>query len=371
VYCCPKIYSWSDFFMHLVTSPYPFTAQLKRMIRSLPILILLFSCAVTALPQKKKVKTSVVNFTIQPLAPGVWAAIHNDQYGRAICNAGIVDLGDKTLVFDPFMTPQAAQELKEAAEQLTGRPVTIVVNSHYHNDHIRGNQVFAPIATIISTNYTRNKIAEVEPGEQAWERKHAPGLLKATRQIYNTATGLEKEELPLWIGYYEGMMESMDDLKITLPDIVFDDSLWILGSERDVKLMEFKNGHTASDIVLCVPSERVAFLGDLLFVQRHPWLCDGELASWQTNLEKLYADKFIQKYVPGHGAVCEKQGVKDLYNYLATMQHLVESAGEDSLKISTLIQNIPPQYSKWYFGRFYQANMKHLFSSRRKEVVPQ
>ena len=63
--------------------------------------------------------------------------------------------------------------------------------------------------------------------------------------------------------------------------------------------------------------------------------------------------------------------VQDLYTYLATMQQLVDSAGEDSLKISNLIQNIPPQYSKWYFGRFHQPNMKHLFSSRRKEVIPQ
>ena len=244
------------------------------MIKSLPIFILFLVCALTAITQKKRARPATTNFNIQQLAPGVWAAIHNDQYGKAICNAGIVDLGDKTLVFDPFMTPQAAEELKDAAEELTGRPVTIVVNSHYHNDHIRGNQVFAPFATIISSNYTRNRIAEVEPEEQAWERKHAPGLLKATRQIYNSASGMEKEELPLWIGYYEGMMESIHELKITLPDIVFNDSLWILGSERDVKLMEFKNGHTASDIVLCVPSERVAFLGDLLFVQRHPWMVD-------------------------------------------------------------------------------------------------
>ena len=43
------------------------------------------------------------HFTIKPMAPGVWAAINNDEYGHAICNAGIVDLGDKTLIYDPFM----------------------------------------------------------------------------------------------------------------------------------------------------------------------------------------------------------------------------------------------------------------------------
>ena len=62
------------------------------------------------------------NFSIQKLAPGVWAAIQNDKGGHAISNAGIIDLGDKTIVFDAFINPDAATELKQAAEELTGHP---------------------------------------------------------------------------------------------------------------------------------------------------------------------------------------------------------------------------------------------------------
>ena len=105
------------------------------MIKFLLTLLLLSVLSPATFAQKKKAKSGE-NFHIQQLAKGVWAAIHNDQYGKAICNAGIVDLGHKTLIFDPFMTPTAAQELKETAEQLTGKPVTIVVNSHYTQHHI-------------------------------------------------------------------------------------------------------------------------------------------------------------------------------------------------------------------------------------------
>lgn len=341
------------------------------MTRILPVLLLFIVTGPAGEAQKKS--RSAENFSIQQLAPGVWAAIHNDQYGKAICNAGIVDLGDKTLVFDPFMTPQAAEELKIVAEQLTGKPVTLVVNSHYHNDHTRGNQVFAPLATIISTNYTRNRIAEVAPEEHAWERKHAAGMLKATRQRHNSASGLEKQELCLWIGYYEGMVESMDDLRLTLPDIIFEDSLWILGSERDVKLMEFRNCHTGSDVVLCIPSERIAFLGDLLFVQRHPWLPDGEPASWQTALKKLYEDHFIKTYVPGHGSVCEKAGVQELYNYLGVVQEMAANVVKDTSLSATHVPAMPAQYGNWFFGRFYQPNMQFLLNNlgRRKDDDPQ
>ena len=340
------------------------------MIKFLPTLLLLSALSTATIAQKKKAKTGE-NFHIQQLAKGVWAAIHNDQYGKAICNAGIVDLGDKTLIFDPFMTPMAAEELKETAERLTGKPVTIVVNSHYHNDHTRGNQVFAPFATIISTHYTRNRIEEVAPEEQHWERKHASGMLKATRQMYNAASGQERDELCLWIGYYEGMVESMDDLKVTLPDVVFQDSLWILGSERHVKLMEFRNGHTGSDVVLCIPSERIAFMGDLLFVKRHPWLADGEPASWQATLKSLYENTFINTYVPGHGAVCEKAGVKELYEYLGKMQAMAADIAKDTSQNASQIPAIPAPYGNWFFGRFYQPNMQFLLGiNRKKEKLP-
>src|SRR6187399_3330127 len=93
----------------------------------IPLLLLLGVCSIQpedlfAQNKNKKVKLNPsANFTIEQLAPNVWAAINNENYGKAICNAAIIDLGDKTVVFDPFMTPSAAQELRDAAIQLTKR----------------------------------------------------------------------------------------------------------------------------------------------------------------------------------------------------------------------------------------------------------
>ena len=81
------------------------------------------------------------HFRLEQLQEGIYAAIHKEG-GWAISNAGIVDLGDRTLVFDSFRSTQPALDLRLAAEQLTGRPVSIVVNSHYHADHTWGNCYF-------------------------------------------------------------------------------------------------------------------------------------------------------------------------------------------------------------------------------------
>ncbi len=335
------------------------------------LLLLVFGCLILtcAYSQKKRSKTTIQNFTIQELAPGVWAAIQNDQFGKAICNAGIVDLGDKTLVYDPFMTPEAARELRTVAEELTGRPVSIVVNSHYHNDHIRGNQVFMPIASVISTSWTREQIAKSEPEDQAWEKRHAPALLKAARNMYSMRNGSDTEELPMWIGYYEGMMESLSELKIILPDIVFSDSLWLVGTARSVKLEEFKNGHTGSDIVLYLPNEQIAFMGDLLFVKRHPWLVDGDPANWQLILKKWCDNPNVKTFLPGHGPVCDKEGVKTLCNYLGKMQEIAATATNDSLQSRLLMQPIPSPYQNWYFNKFYEPNMKFLFTRNRNATA--
>jgi cyclase len=63
------------------------------------------------------------HFELERLADGVYAAIATVD-GAAYGNAGIVDLGEQTLVFDTFDSPRAADDLRVAAETLTGRPAT-------------------------------------------------------------------------------------------------------------------------------------------------------------------------------------------------------------------------------------------------------
>ncbi len=89
------------------------------------------------------------HFQLQEIARGVYAAIGTPG-GAAHSNAGIVDLGDQTLIFDTFETALAAEDLRVAAEHLTGRPATCVIISHAHADHWCGNQAFAPQVPIIT-----------------------------------------------------------------------------------------------------------------------------------------------------------------------------------------------------------------------------
>lgn len=315
-----------------------------------------------------KLPEQPVNFTLQELATGVWAAIQNDNYGKAICNAGIIDMGDKTIVFDPFMNPSAAAELREYAEFLTNKPVSMVINSHFHSDHTRGNQVFSN-AHFIGTKATREAMLHTEPVEQDWEARHAPALLKAIKKRMNNAPPHERAELPLWIGYYEGMVESAGRLTITPPEIIFQDSLWIHGINRSIKLIEYKDCHTASDAVLLMPEEKIAFMGDLLVNERHPWLSDGNIHNLKLFLQNFNKEtgNAYTVFIPGHGPVAGQADFGKLYDYLDLVNQLCIEANNDSLRQVLLQQPIPFRYENWMLSRFYQPNLQFLLSMMKPE----
>lgn len=94
------------------------------------------------------------HFTVEEVANGVWTTIHK-QGGSHICNSGIIDLGEETLVFDTGLCLESARDLKDTATRLTGKTPSIIVNSHLHNDHFYGNQVFEEAETITSKENVR------------------------------------------------------------------------------------------------------------------------------------------------------------------------------------------------------------------------
>ena len=102
-----------------------------------------------------------MNFELFEVADGVWAAIVDDDL-PAVGNAAIVDLGDDTLVFDTTLSFQLAQRLRQEARRLTGRDPGLLANSHWHGDHMLGNQSFTGIL-IVSTARTKELIETLGP----------------------------------------------------------------------------------------------------------------------------------------------------------------------------------------------------------------
>ena len=134
-------------------------------------------------------------------------------------------------------------------------------------------------------------------------------LFRSRNRMARAASPEEKKELLLWIGYFEGMVKSGPLLKTTLPDLTFTDSLWIHGSKRSIKLLEYAQAHTAGDVALFLPESGIVFTGDMLFTRSHPWLSDGDPDRLSAYLQEWSSNPQLKTFVPGHGEVGDRSSV--------------------------------------------------------------
>lgn len=299
------------------------------------------------------------HFSVTALAGGVYAVIDSGR-GTAVGNAGIIDLGDETLVFDTHITPLAARELRKTAEALTGNPVRWVVNSHYHNDHIRGNQIFQD-AHILASEGTRRQIQIDGIEELEQDSSYAPQrAAELEAQIAASNNPDDIASLTFWADYFRAITDSLPGLKLTLPDCTFENSARIYGSRRYVEVHCYGAGHTASDSFLVVPDAGVAFLGDLLFVACHPFLADGNpvaLLDYLARIEQLN----LATFVPGHGPVGTKTDITRLTGYLnSLMQSTTALIADGGSAEDAAALPIPDAFSDWALSVFYSSNMRFL-----------
>jgi cyclase len=222
----------------------------------------------------------VEHFRLEQVGRGAWAAIAIPDTG-SVGNAGFVDLGGETLVFDTFVTPAAARDLRAAAE-LVG-PVRLAVNSHWHGDHVRGNTVFADVP-IAATTRTRELIVDDLPRVE--QLRHDP------------------EALERW--------PDLADFEQVLPDRLVDERTDLGGAE----LLPLGAGHTQSDSVLLAGD--VLLAADLVVSGTHPWIGHGDPDGWLLLLDELerLAPRVI---VPGHGPVCGLDAVADVRRYIESL----------------------------------------------------
>jgi glyoxylase-like metal-dependent hydrolase (beta-lactamase superfamily II) len=304
------------------------------------------------------------HFELQELQPGIYAAICG-QRGAGIGNAGLIDLGDRLLIFDTFLTPQAAADLLAMAQALSGREPELVINSHYHNDHIWGSQVFLPRAQILSSEGTRQLILSEGQEEFDWYGAQSAARLEALRRQYaESEDAAEKENLLPWLDYYEGLVEAFPELTLCLPQMTFAERFTIYGSGRQAELLTFENGHTASDTILYLPDgggNGILFAADLLFVQTHPFFLEADPLQLIAILEEIETMPF-DKIVPGHGPVGTKEDVRLLIDYVKfcfeTAERLIAAGTVEEADVNAL--SLPSPYDSWQIPHFFGMNMRHL-----------
>ena len=246
---------------------------------------------------------------VTKLADGVYEIRHPDAPDTFPQSNTTVIIGEKSvLVVDSCLLPSTAKQDVEQIRQWTNKPVTYLVNTHWHFDHTMGNATYAaafPAIQIIAQLATQKTIAEFNQG--AADRY--PTREARFRKILDS--GKLPDGTPLTDGdrkdYQDaiaGLGPVVAEFKSTsqlVPNVSFERELNIDLGNRPVQIRFLGRGNTAGDTVVYLPKDKILMTGDLLD-HPSPYMFGGFPVDFVDTLHRL-AEFEVTTVVPGHGDI--------------------------------------------------------------------
>jgi glyoxylase-like metal-dependent hydrolase (beta-lactamase superfamily II) len=236
------------------------------------------------------------------------------RYQKFDLNIGVVRGSDALLVLDTRADLRQADEL---LRELTffGRPVRWVVNSHWHFDHVFGNQRFVEAAR----GEGQPGAAEVAGDVELWGHRDLPETLLADEtELRSVLRSLYGDEAG----------DEYDRVVLTPPDHLVAERVTLDLGDRAVELVDLGRGHTGNDIVVVVPAAGVVFAGDLLEESAPPAFgIDCFPLEWPATAGAVAAEGGAV-YVPGHGDVMGSPAVTGQVRDLAAVATLIRELFE-------------------------------------------
>ena len=236
------------------------------------------------------------------VAPDTWmvqglSALGSSANRNFVSNAAFVVTPGGVVVIDALGSPQLARELRAEIGRVTSLPVTHVVVTHYHADHIYGLQVFKDEgATIVA---------------------HRQALLYLNSEAAQQRLKASREDLFPWID---------ESTRLVPADVWLDGPTAMRVGGQVFEIRPAGPSHTPEDLVVWAPAQRALFVGDLVFRGRIPFVGQADSAHWVEALDTLLGFD-AQVILPGHGPASASARA-DLELTRDYLQHLRRTMGE-------------------------------------------
>ena len=294
-------------------------------IASLPVIAAVFDTAAAA----------PLAYHLKPIniADGVWVlygvpeAIDRSN-GGAIANVTIFDSREGAVIVDTGPSKRFGLALDALARELTGKSVARVYVTHFHPDHVFGNQAFNR-ATIAAPQGVIDGLASL--GEDF------------ASAMYHTAGD--------W----------MRGTEVALPGRVVSAGVEEIGGRRFH--LRPLSGHTNSDLALIEEKSAVMVAGDLVFLDRAATTPHADLGNWRTSLDALKAID-VRHIVPGHGPTeGGHRGLEQTRKWLAMIEETIRAAFERGLSINEAMAEPLPQWTATIaLARYeYERSVMHFY----------
>ena len=218
-----------------------------------------------------------------------------------ISNAGFVVTPEGVVVIDALGSPELARRLVVEIAKVTDKPIHTVVLTHYHADHIYGLQVFQDLgARIVAHGAAREYL---------------------TSDAARLRLEISRQELWPWVDEKTRLVPADEWLTAS--------KMLMVGGVR-FDIQPVGPSHTAEDLVVYLPKQKVLFAGDLVFRNRIPFVGQADSRHWIEAMRNLL--QFDTRWiVPGHGPISNdpKGDMTLTRDYLIYLREAMGRAAKD------------------------------------------
>ena len=200
-------------------------------------------------------------------------------------NLGLVVGADRAFLIDDQYAPMVPK-IRAAVAAITDKPVSFVLNTHWHGDHTGGNEAFAEAGTLVVAHD-------------------------------NVRTRLSSDQV---MAAFDRTVPAAP--KGALPVITFNDQVTFHVGGHTVRTIHIPSAHTDGDAIVHLPETNVIHTGDLVFYGLYPvvdYSNGGSLKGMADATAKLMEmSNEDTRFIPGHGPVVI--GRQELAEYLEMLR---------------------------------------------------
>jgi glyoxylase-like metal-dependent hydrolase (beta-lactamase superfamily II) len=290
-------------------------------------------------------------YSWQNLAPDVWAGIRMDPFELPQEGNSVFIVTDQGVVlFDAGGAPVMGEAIVAKVRSVTDKPITHVIISHWHGDHMRGLhaiQASFPHVQIFSHPHTRDFIVATQ---DKWLKRRVgmvPNILKSLNEAISKNQDLAGRPLvdqeKAWLQKGLAITDQLDrENKRTtyvIPDATFEERMTLYMGGKEIQFLHPGNAHTAGDIMMWLPQEKIVATGDIVTAPI-PLMPSPYTNVYVDVLNQIKALGF-ETLVPGHGPVeVDSQYIDLLVETIQTVSTQMKSLVEQGLSEEDAIARI-------------------------------
>jgi|SRR5262245_5837402 len=221
---------------------------------------------------------------------------------------------DKGVVVVDTKNPNNGPGILEKIKSVTDKPVTMIINTHTHGDHVGSNSAFTGAVEFIAHE--------------------------------NCKASMEKME-----------MFKSDEAKKFLPGKTYRDKLSLLSGKNKIELYYFGRGHTSGDTLVVFTALKTMHTGDLFATKGAPLIDNnngGSGVEYPKTLTKAAAGiRNVETVIPGHSPVTDWNAFKEYGEFVSAMVTATQQAKKDGKTPDQAATDIklPDKYKEYNMGR--------------------